>query len=246
LPCKNTGNRKTATFHLLLDFTTNQEANQEKQMNEHPIIFSTPMVQAILSGIKTQTRRVVKPQPPEIWNNCQKLFNPDGSHLGWSFFNSKDPDFHGSLKRKREFPYGRIGEQLWVRESFNNDWCDHAIYKANGGSAKEAGYKHEPRWKPSIHMPRKLSRIILEITDIRVERVQDITDEDAKAEGVTDLITELRAPTHRTLKKNGTEWALTNLQNEYAYLWDKINGKRGFGWEKNCWVWVIEFKRIKQ
>ena len=219
-------------------------------MNEHPIIFSTPMVQAILSGIKTQTRRIINPQPPEIWDRCERIFNPDGSILGWVFFNSKDPDFHGNLKRKREFPYGRIGDYLWVRETWNNDWCDHAIYKANGGSAREAGYEHEPRWKPSIHMPKKLSRITLEITDIRVERVQEISEEEAKDEG---LITSLFLPkelhsngmSRYITKEDSSKHVLQPYQNEFSFLWDKINAKRGYGWDKNPWVFVIEFKRTK-
>lgn len=208
------------------------------------------MIRAILAGIKTQTRRIINPQPPEIWDNCEKIFNPDGSLLGWNFFNSKDPDFHGSLKRKREFPYGRIGGHLWVRESFNNDWCDHAIYKANGGSAKEAGYKHEPRWKPSIHMPRKLSRITLEITNIRVERVQAISEDDAKAEGIIAGFWN-QDKSHAKLRcryvtnPDGTKRPLQQFQNEFSFLWDDINGDRNYGWDKNPWVFVIEFKRIK-
>jgi hypothetical protein len=172
-------------------------------MKEHSIIFSTPMVQAILSSRKTQTRRIIR-----------------------------DPDAYTNI-RDCAFccPYGGKGDHLWVRETWNNDWCDHVIYKANGGSAKEAGYAKEPRWKSSIYMPRTLSRIDLEIINVKVECLQEITESAIEKEGTT-------------LKNENEEYL--GHRNQFKMLWNKINEKRGFGWEKNPYVWVIDFKRIEQ
>ena len=198
-------------------------------MREHPILFSTPMIQSILDGTKTQTRRVINPQP---------IFHPEWGTMGYAW---KDKAFTDSEFKKSILKfsrYGTTGDRLWVRETF---------LPLTKGYMYKADQLHTDlvKWKPSIFMPRRASRITLEVVDIRTEKIQYITDEDAKAEGISDSIIDLKAPNRRILKKNGTEWALTNAQNEYAYLWDKINGKRNFGWDKNPWVFVIEFKRIK-
>lgn len=161
-------------------------------MKERPIIFNTQMVQAILAGKKTQTRRVCK---------------------------------------KTVYPYGEVGDELWVRETFNADWCDHVIYKADGGSAIEAGYKSEPKWKPSIFMPRKLSRIQLLIKRVRVEKIQDIKLNDIIKEGIID---------------NPGKEADHRIKIKWINLWNSINEKRGYGWNKNPDVWVIEFELKKE
>jgi hypothetical protein len=188
---------------------------------EKPILFNGEMVRAVLEDRKNQTRRVIKKQPDEEGLSfhifIQQWINTDGEEY--------------------KCPYGNIGDQLWVRETFNSDWCDKTIYKADGGSAKEAGYPNEPRWKPSIHMPRWASRINLEITDIRVERVQDISEEDARDEGMEclpDFKPTTMYPPYSTVFKK---------------LWDSINGKpRADGidisWEANPFVWCVTFKRI--
>ena len=181
-------------------------------MKEHPILFSGDMVRAILDGRKTMTRRVCKLDLAVV--------APTGKIA------------HSELAMRaimRKCPYGQPGDRLWVREAFCPDWCDHVIYKADGGSAIEAGYTREPRWKPSIHMPRWTSRITLEITAVRVERLQDITELDSGREG---------DPKQGLIASENThiDW--------FKNLWDSLNSGRGYGWDVNPWVWVIEFKRI--
>jgi hypothetical protein len=194
-------------------------------MNEKPILFSGPMIRAILEGRKTQTRRVVKPQPPEGY----KIYGPE-------VYEPAVSDKYGNLVPGKpvygiynsddwgvKCPYGRPGDQLWVRETFR--WFDALIesdmdgvysgwmYKANIPDAEEF------TWKPSIHMPRHASRIHLEIIDIHLERLQYITDQDCEAEGVENRQT-------------------------FRQLWDSINAKRGYSWGVNPRVWVIEFRRM--
>ena len=121
-------------------------------------------------------------------------------------------------------PYGKIEDILWVRESFANvDKGNFTIYQADGLTAEEVGVD-KIRWKPSIHMPRKASRIILEITNIKVEQIQEINRIDVIAEGMTGEINE-------------------NPVDKFVKLWNKINEPRGFGWDKNPWVWVVSFRR---
>lgn len=205
-------------------------------MTERPILFSAPMVRAILDGRKTQTRRVMKPQP---------VPNPSGGHW-WSCAAARSmlgvEDF---LQDRRDWtiagcasPYG-CGT-LWVRETF----CPM-------GPSRPAGYWTDPKWKgrecfyasdndrplwagkwrPSIFMPRALSRITLAVTDVRVQRVQSMTQEDAVDEGCEG---------HHG--KNGGMFV--NPLEAYAALWDSLNAKRGFGWESNPWVWAITFRRL--
>ena len=176
-------------------------------MSEKPILFSTPMVQAILAGRKTQTRRIVK-----------------GTALLWL-----QPEMFSSafvaMPENKLSPYGYAGDLLWVRETFCPDWADgKVIYKADGGSAKEAGYKSEPRWRPSIHMPRSASRITLKVVNVRVERVQEISHHDVLAEG-------------------GPFGNSGSSDVDFAVLWNSINAKRGYSWGSNPWVWVVEFEK---
>jgi hypothetical protein len=215
--------------------------------HEHPILFTGPMVRAILDGRKTQTRRVVKPQPEPSWLlGCQIQDDP-----GFAVRVGPDvPDIPSDGVRS---PYGVPGDRLWVRET----WCpldypEHAAdpakprdtmihgkrngiaYRANCGPDSERcrielGYK----WRPSIHMPRWASRITLEITRVRVERVQEISTPDAIAEGMAN--------------DGGGEYAIDGMsvaQVRFMDLWEKLNAKRGFGWDVNPWVWVIEFRTV--
>jgi len=226
-------------------------------MKERPILFSAPMVRAILDGSKTQTRRVVKPQPH------QSEYEPD--HFSWMEKTKKRevskgwrPDGNGgriptetvtpkgtlrsvSVSRgwfSEHCPYGQPGDRLWVRETFCPDWADHGpIYKANGGSAIEAGYPREPRWKPSIHMPRKFSRITLEITGVRVERLQEISEDDACAEGVS-----YTGPYPNAVLSGFLPRPDDLARKEFKLLWESINGADS--WAANPWVWVIKFKRV--
>lgn len=197
-------------------------------MKEHPILFSGDMVKAILEGRKTQTRRIVKPQP--FLNKQYSSEEP--TYKEWLSMNGSHND---SVEKWIQFcPYGKVGDQLWVRETFGKDFFGTIFYKADdlfvpvGAKAK---------WRPSIFMPRKASRIQLEIVNIRVERLDNISEEDAKAEGIEE--------------NNGKYLDYSNVKSKhyclsafssYEELWIKINGKES--WEKNPWVWVIEFKRI--
>ena len=169
------------------------------------------------------TRRVVKPQPEIITGD---ILQPD------KWYAANNGDFAGDPERELQCPYGQPGDMLWVKETFNRDWCDHVIYKADGGSAVEAGYSKEPRWKPSIFMPRQYSRITLEITAVRVERLQDITEGGAEHEGAERMHLDDLGQSFMTFKRG------------FQSLWDSINEQRGYGWDSNPWVWVIFFQRI--
>lgn len=199
-------------------------------MKERPILFSGPMVRAILKGRKTQTRRVVKPQPKF------KDFE-DGRMLAFV-------DKWGYCPVERNLhlcPYGSTGDRLWVRETWHGSGnkklalnpehpMDSLSYRADWH-----GVDTGLIWKPSIHMPRWASRITLEVKGVRVERLQDISEDDAKAEGVTP---------------KGDTYIAANVAKdsphrmEFWTLWQSINAKRGFGWDTNPWVWVIEFQPI--
>jgi hypothetical protein len=192
-------------------------------MSERPILFNGEMVRAILEGRKTMTRRVIKPQP-EIRVNGPYHAHTEGKYS--VMFETK-PDVNGEGGGKRSYylsPYGIPGDQLWVRETWHNGPAG-LLYKATPPMAI-----YPKSWKPSIHMLRTASRITLEIVSVRVERVQDISEEDAKAEGI---------------KVIGSIMGHTLTGRElYKGLWDSINEKRGFGWGTNPWVFVINFKQI--
>ena len=210
-------------------------------MSEKPILFSAPMVQALLNGTKTQTRRVIKPQP-----------------LTWETGSAFLP-FETIQKR----PYGNIGDRLWVRETWKPH-CEGPIseqfpigtcvkYRADGAMMKPTlwtedqggwceAHEEETKWRPSIFMPRWASRITLEITGVRVGRLQDISEQDAVAEGI-----ESNPGTYsheRFWKHYGANCHLGYLKaaESYRTLWESINGPGS--WDKNPWVWVIEFRKI--
>ncbi len=216
-------------------------------MSEKPILFSTEMVKKILAGEKTQTRRVVK--CPKSFGDLVDVFNDD--YLAEYGFIAVDTTLGHGFKIR--CPFGKIGDTLWVREAFSTvpgygGDPDAIVYRAdnevrcfdvdNKYIPEDAPYYDESLadgWNPSIHMPRFASRITLEIMNIRVERLQDISEADAKAEGVYcrvcgELSLFCSAP-HEP-------------QYLFASLWDSINAKRGFGWDKNNFVWVIDFKRV--
>lgn len=199
-------------------------------MKERPILFSGEMVRAILDGRKTMTRRVIKVQPPDdayilgrMVESTARADRKNEGKLHWIKFN--DSRIISSDKTYFKCPYGQIGDMLWVRETYIED-TNGIHYKADDkfNCAKELG-----GWTPSIFMFREYSRINLEITNIRVERLSDITEEDAKAEGVA---------------KEGNTVYPYSFKEMFSHLWDSINSKRGFGWDKNPWVWVIEFRRV--
>ena len=204
-------------------------------MKERPILFTAPMARALLDGTKTQTRRVVKPE------GAHHLFQFRGTTAAkgadeptgeWAWCGSERV-----VNKHIYCPYGKPGDRLWVRETWQavsgNDRARHIMthprpdrgwleYAATP-RADEPAYK----WRPSIHMPRWASRIMLEVTGVRVERLQDISEADAMAEGVT------------AGKYTGLDRAYARA---YSDLWEQINGPGS--WDANPWVWVIEFKRF--
>ena len=191
-------------------------------MSDRPILFSAQMVRAILDGHKTQTRRVVK-----VGDTIEE--RDDGTR--WPYFTTWTHGDDGSPWAS--CPYGEPGDRLWVRESFvYRSKHDRYYYKADHEAPFTAPYAHGG-WKPSIHMPRAASRLTLDVTAIRVERLQAISGDDAKAEG---------APTFADdpLRGAGNMAALSWFRS----LWDDINGDRA-SWESNPWVWVVEFSRVE-
>lgn len=201
-------------------------------MKERPILFSAPMVRSILSGAKTQTRRVFK-----LPRGCSWFAAHGGESAGMVQDDDGPAWWHVDEQR---CPYGQPGDRLWVRETWR-EWSDAAWHYAADGTvlprhrdselsgviAQRAPFTWESyRWRPSIHMPRWASRILLEITDVRVERLQDISRGDAMAEGCP--FSNMQAgPDPRG-------W--------FAGIWSQINGPDS--WAANPWVWVIEFRMV--
>ena len=220
-------------------------------MKERPILFSAEMVRAILDGRKTMTRRIVGKylkiinRNPEEWTGASH--HKDGSFIFWGpmpvndeFAQKAYPDGGGG-----KCPYGIPGDRLWVRETWH---CDNPMVAQDTMSRGEGLYyrateKHPeifPKWKPSIFMPKWASRLTLEIIDIKVERLQEITEEDAEAEGATPFRND----------PEGDCWTDGKYRTAFQYLWGEINGWEGEAhpratWQSNLWVWVISFRRIK-
>lgn len=183
-------------------------------MKERPILFSGPMVRALLAGTKTQTRRIVKryevragmPQPE--WDSLLRLC-----------------------------PYGQPGDRLWVREAWAEVRPRGIPWPATMTVYREADNRTDygGPWKPSIHMPRRASRLTLEITGVRVERLQDISEADALAEGIVQLKDGgFGLPA-------GEHYHCADPRQSYLSLWEAINGPGSVG--ANPWVWVVEFKK---
>ena len=216
-------------------------------MKERPILFNHEMVRAVLNGKKTQTRRVNGFKQintnPHKWRFVEFRiclgYEASRGYL-WAGFLAEGSTSLIYIK----CPLGMVDGRLWVRETFGSQVRSyaggtgkHIVYKADNPKAidfEEAnGKKHLVKWKPSIHMKREYSRINLEITNIRVERVQEIMEIDARSEGV--------------------QWDECNHLDPHGYsakqrfetLYNSINEKRGCGWDVNPWVWVIEFKQCE-
>ena len=196
-------------------------------MKERPILFSAPMVRALLDGSKTQTRRVVKPQPE--WDG--KWFQWGGHKPNSKYGACAGNSLSTTFWMLDACPYGKPGDRLWVRETFLIADA-RAKHLPPWVYAADYSYKDRPstRWKPSIHMPRAASRITLEIVRVRIERLQDISEADAKTEGW---------PVHMPSDPRG----YTSPKQWYAMLWNAINGPES--WALNPWVWVVEFKVVK-
>ena len=206
-------------------------------MKERPILFSAPMVRALLAGTKTQMRRIVKARDLEWVDVHQGLREPDNAE---------------------RCPHGQPGDRLWVQEAWRAEltwnttkpsgipdeaalWYEADDQQRNNGR----GTKFKGKLRSSIHMPRAASRITLEITSVRVERLQDISEADAKAEGIFPHV---RGGWHwlKHDSSNPNDW------NQFGYktaalafqaLWESINGPDS--WDANPWVWVVEFKAIE-
>jgi hypothetical protein len=198
-------------------------------MKQRPILFSKPMVFAIMDGIKTQTRRVVKGLALEYLS--------DG--VGFA------PEFVASPENNL-CPYGKVGDQLWVKETVWVD-ADTKEFKwyAHQRIFKVDRVRDNARLWPSIHMKRAWSRIQLEIIGVRVERLQDISEDDAKAEGVESDHTEFEMIywVEGVTGYKLSERYAASAKEAYQRLWETINGDGS--WDANPWVWVVEFKVVK-
>jgi hypothetical protein len=221
-------------------------------MAEKPILFSTPMVKAILEGRKTQTRRIIKSRHESgLFQISRRVTDNQITSI-----ESLDWD-ERNCEKDIVCPYGKPGDTLWVRETWARfagiDKVNPVIYRADG--AWEARGVEGPihvegnRWKPSIHMPKSVARIWLEITDIAIERVQDISGSDAEAEGVEWRIMgkEFGKLQGQRLYKDylnpaNTEFGPTFAKDSFMYLWQSINGFES--WDTNPWVWVVSFKTL--
>jgi len=215
-----------------------------------PIIFSTPMIQAILNGRKTQTRRVLKPQPHK--------YLPEGKYRydGLQEFipaielldaNGEPTEKYFSCGKPRYQP----NDLLWVREVWRycedaNGYCYKASqpYEADNCRKFASVCAHSPKWRSPIHMPKEAARIWLRVTGVKVERLNDISNDDAKAEGIP----EGSNSTHFNLDGSIKEHIdYTDYIEEYRELWDKIHKNDGYHcWNLNPWVFVYEFERIEE
>jgi hypothetical protein len=185
-------------------------------MNEHPILFSTPMVQAILAGRKTMTRRIFKDHP--------RLSSEDLSNINIKEWFKDFPDYLGSF-----CAYGKNGDLLWVREAFQHDGYGY-LYKSYNSKLAD-------KWKPSIHMPKVAALIWLRVTDISVERLKEISEDDAKSEGV-----EINGRSWKDYFDKTNDYGCGDAVSSFRSLWESINGKES--WEANPWVWVISFEVV--
>lgn len=245
------------------------------QVKERPILFSAPMVRAILEDRKTVTRRAVKPQPEvrmvDMIGPMLTFKNKRGGH--WLYPNAK-------AQIIADCPYGQPGDRLWVRETFmdlRGTGIEHRptpdsplqryAYSADvapGSFADETRKDYGLKWRPSIHLPREACRILLKITDVRVERLKDISDEQAQAEGCffTDygkkcfhggngwndvgdcpaVVGHQQREGWMWDKTTSHEQCLGSARHAFGNFWNKVNGPDA--WDSNPWVWVVEFKRV--
>lgn len=186
-------------------------------LKERGIILSGEMVRATLDDRKTQTRRVIRPQP-EI---------AESGRIRWRGGEGAIDCFGASIVH--DCPYGKPGDRLWVRETTREDLMGSesmTTYVADGWSPR-IRWDYSKRTRPAIHLPKKYARLWLEVTGIRVERVRHISSADCIAEGL-----------HGTMRNDQP------VRDRYRDLWDSLNAKRGYAWDANPWVWVITFERL--
>ena len=235
-------------------------------MKERPILFKAEMVRALLDGSKTQTRRICKPAEKASLSRVIPAYKSDDGEQRPPYIT---PGWFGDEEGNVLFysPYGQTGDRLWVKETHLyvgpgsgsdlpdyvaearnpvNHTPDNCWYRADGDDATVI-------WKPSIHMFRGLSRITLEITGVRVERLNDISEEDAKAEGLKGITKDGKLVKYGIPDADGypgtddigwpwEDWRISPVD-AYRRLWESINGSGS--WDANPWVWVVEFKRVK-
>ncbi len=210
-------------------------------MSLRPILFNTPMVKAILEGRKTQTRRVMRRQPDKVerFKHGVETADTDARYAILRCYNRPkmfkkcNSGWFADASYKTPFTEFNVGDHLWVRETWRKYDCDECPCYEYCNCPPHGTYLYyadclddEAKWKPSIHMPRSASRILLDITNIRVERVQDISEADATAEGMIaddDYCAE----------------------EYFSILWNELNGWAEKGWNANPWVWCIEFRVIQ-
>lgn len=207
-------------------------------MTERGMIFNSEMVRAILDGRKTQTRRIIK--------DCTVGKDPISKfiQIGKKFIGCYPEDVPELIREC--CPYGVPGDRIWVRDTWAEAGAsapDLRLYRANYPAHVPTHYENVPpsedvRWTPSIHMPRWASRITLEITGVRVEQLKSISEEEARSEGVARL----REGFWKHYQPGWTQHQLS-ARGSFATLWDSIYGSGE--WDRNPWVWVIEFKRIE-
>ena len=201
------------------------------EVKERPLVLRANEVRAVIEGRKTQERVAIKPQPLESWMR--------DAVTDWSEYYKRDRwgrlqkhlwICHATENTEIVCPNGAPGDRLWVREALR--WTDRLVYDADREPVDPdqipVGIRIGRDYLPMTHMPRWASRITLEITNVRVERLHEIGAADAKAEGVEPF-----------LNRDATAWRAG-----FQIGWNEINAKRGYSWESNPWVWVIEFKRV--
>lgn len=232
-------------------------------MRELPILFSGAMIKAILSGAKSVTRRVIKPPRCATLHGREPLPDKSFPDDGYFHYAYGGGDLGGDFCSKRVFcPYGSPGGKLWVRETHaivprtayaastddgetqlphqlspcGNDW---AIYREGWTRCIPS------RWRPSIHMPRWASRITLEVTGVRCERLQEITAADILAEGAVTRPHVVEGLSGKCPVSAFDGAVYPDLRSLWVKGWDSINAKRGFGWASNPWVWAVDFRRVE-
>ena len=201
-----------------------------RSVKERPIIMSAESVNALLSGAKTQTRRVVKPQPV------------DDGRAPVPFYPYPSVARSGMMVQNIPARYGRPGERLWVKET----WAPRPLaapdapsvrYRADCEGALATEEASGVRWTSPLFMPRSVSRITLELTEVSIERLHDVTEDDALAEGYEFW---------RSAMLQGESERYSGAAREgYRVLWDKLNAERGFPWTANPWVWVLSYTRLE-
>ncbi len=224
-------------------------------VKERGILFNGDMVKAVLSGVKTQTRRPIKPQPS---SNDVALYGRGITCGELDYFETGSPSGYGFESEDYQWksPFGKPGDLLWVREAFRvhiDDVPFNINYRADD-TVRELYELAGPEWpddrihklcdwvwRPSIHMPRWASRITLAVTAVRVERVQDISEADAIAEGFCERTWRAGLPD----TSSGDNVNHLSAGGAFRETWDSIYAKKGFDWAANPWVWVVEFEKLE-